>query len=230
MAFQFIPEGKAGKREISYDLRRAVLCGYTGRDQAAVRRHTEELKKEGVGSPPSVPAFYPKPYTGISAQENIYVEGQETSGEVEYVILTDGDKMYVGLGSDHSDRALERIDILKSKQVCPTVIFRGLWDYEEIKGHWDRIEIRSWALWEGERILYQESTLGGILRPPELIGMVQQHVKGALHGIAVFSGTTPLITEKIIFADRFEGALIDPILMRQLAFGYSIHTLDWFIP
>jgi hypothetical protein len=228
MAFQFIIEEQKGKREFSYQMRGAILCGYTGRNQSAVRKHIEELKKEGVEPPPSVPMFYPKPQQGISLAEDIHVEGQETSGEVEYVLLTDGDRIYVGVGSDHTDRELERMDIPKSKQVCPSVLSKNLWNYEEIKDHWDSIQIRSWAVEGGERTLYQDSTVSTILPPEELVRLVQQRVDGSLEGIAIFSGTPPMVTEQILFSDRFEGELLDPILNRKITLGYSIHTLDWF--
>ena len=228
MTFRFICEEKAGEREIAYDLRGAILCGYTGRDQSAVRRHIEELKKEGVEPPPSVPTFYPKPPQGMAFGGDIQVQGQETSGEVEYVLLVNENGIYVGLGSDHTDRELERIDILKSKQVCPTILSRSLWNYQEIKDHWDRIGIRSWIVKEGKRTLYQDSTLATILPPEELIRLVQQRVKGSLKGIAIFSGTPPLVTGEMVFTDRFECELLDPVFKRKITIGYSIHTLDWF--
>jgi len=228
MTFRFIVEEKAGKRETAYDLRGAILCGYTGRDQSAVRRHIEELKKEGVEPPPSVPTFYPKPHQGMAFGGDIQVQGQKTSGEVEYVLLVNENEIYVAVGSDHTDRELERIDILKSKQVCPAILSGDLWNYQEVKDHWDRIGIRSWVLREGKRALYQDSTLATILPPEELIRLVQQRVKGSIEGIAIFSGTPPLVTGEFVFTDRFEGELLDPILKREITIGYSIHTLDWF--
>ena len=228
MIFRFIVEERAGKRKITYDLRGAILCGYTGRDQSAVQRHIEELKKEGIEPPPSVPTFYPKPPKGLSFEGDIQVEGKETSGEVEFFLLVDGNRIYVGVGSDHTDRELERFDILKSKQVSPTILSRNLWNYQEIKDNWDRIEIRSWVSREGKRTLYQDSTLASIIPPEELIRSVQQRVKGSLKEIAIFSGTPPLVTEKIVFTHRFEGELFDPVLKRNITIGYSIHALDWF--
>ncbi len=228
MRVQFLLEGKQGKGRIHYGLIGAVLCGYTGRDQSAVRRHIEELRKEGVEPPASVPSFYPKPPQGLVFDGNIQVEGHKTSGEVEYVLIVDEDRIYVGLASDHTDRELEKIDILKSKQVCPAVLSRSLWHYSEIKDHWDRIEIRSWTSKDGKRALYQDSTLASILPPEELIRLVQQRVECSCEGIAIFSGTPPVVTDGIIFADRFEGELVDPILKRKLTIAYRIHTLDWF--
>jgi len=224
----FTLEGKEGKREISLEIKGAILCGYTGRDQTAVKRHIEELQNEGVKPPPSVPTYYPKPPQGITFDGDIYVQGHETSGEVEYVLLVNPQGLWVGLGSDHTDRELERLDILKSKQACPTIISRSLWNYDAIKEHWDNIEIRSWATREDRKALYQESSLATILPPGELIRLVQQKVRGSLEGIIIYSGTPPLKTEGIVFADRFEGELYDPVLGEKLTFNYSIHTLSWF--
>lgn len=228
MSFKFIVEEKSEKRELSYPMRGAILCGYTGRDQSAVQRHIDELEKQGIEPPPSVPAFFPKPYRCISFEGDIHVEGKETSGEVEFFLLMDGKRIYVGVGSDHTDRELEKMDILKSKQVCPAILSRSLWDYEEIIDHWDQIEIRSWAVGKEERILYQDSTLATILPPEELIRLVQERVKGSLEGIAIFSGTPPLMTEEMLFSNRFEAELLDPVFKRKMTIGYSIHTLDWF--
>jgi hypothetical protein len=219
---------KSGSRAEAMDIRGAVCCGYTGRNQSAVRQHIEELAKAGVKPPPSVPAFYPKPPAGVELEEEIFAPGKETSGEVEFVLLLKGKEIWVGVGSDHTDRDLERLDILKSKQVCPATMSRSLWKYGEIKDHWDQIEIRSFATKDGKKVLYQESTVGTILPPEELIRLVQEKVAGPLEGIAIYSGTPPLKTEAIIFADLFEGELYDPILKRKLTMRYFIHPLDWF--
>ena len=172
--------------------------------------------------------FFQKPFWGISLDNEIHVQGKETSGEVEFVLFVDGDKIYVGVGSDHTDRELEKLDILKSKQVCPSVISRILWDYREVRDHWDRIEFRSWAADQGKKTLYQESNVASILPPEELVDLVRKRVNGDMDGIAIFSGTFPLLTETFLFADRFEGELLDPVLKRKIEFGYSVHTLDWF--
>ena len=75
MVFRFTIEGQKEKREFSCPMRGAILCGYTGRDQSAVRQHIEELKKEGVDPPPSVPMFYPKPHLGVSLEEEFHDSG-----------------------------------------------------------------------------------------------------------------------------------------------------------
>ncbi|MEJ2286282.1 MAG: DUF2848 family protein [Desulfobacterales bacterium] len=228
MNFQFIIEGKAGPRELDYEINGAVLCGYTGRDQAAVRAHIEELAKEGIEPPPSVPTLYPKPSWGLTQKNAIQVEGRETSGEIEFFMLVDATRILIGAASDHTDRELERIDIRKSKQVCPTIISRNVWDYAEVKETWDQIQIRSWAFKDGQKSLYQESTLGSILPPEDLIHLVQQQLNDRTGGIALFSGTPPLLAGEMLFADRFEGELLDANFDRKISIAYDIHTLEWF--
>jgi hypothetical protein len=226
--FEFNIEEDSGKRPYSCQMKGAVICGYTGRDQEAVRSHIEELEKEGIEPPPSVPMFFQKPFWGLSTDDDMYVQGRETSGEVEFVLLLEGEQIYVGVGSDHTDRELEKLDVLKSKQVCPSMISRTLWNYREVKDHWDRIEFRSWAVEAGEKRLYQESTLDIILPPDELLALVRKRVRGDLDGIAIYSGTSSLLTETFLFADRFEGELLDPVLGRKIQFGYDVLTLEWF--
>jgi hypothetical protein len=229
MIFHFIVEEKTGKREISYEANGAVLCGYTGRDQAAVRKHIEELAKEGVEPPPFVPTQYPKPPWGLTQSESIQVEGRETSGEVEFFLLVDeNNNIFVGLASDHTDRELERIDIRKSKQVCPTILSKTLWYYGDAKETWDQIQIRSWAIKDGQKNIYQESTLGSILPPEELIRLVQLQLNAGFGGILIFSGTPPLLSGEMVFADRFEAELVDTSLNRKITIEYDIHKLEWF--
>jgi hypothetical protein len=46
--------------------------------------------------------------------------------------------------------------------------------------------------------------------------------------IALFSGTPPLLAGEMIFADRFEGELLDANFNRKITIEYDIHTLEWF--
>jgi hypothetical protein len=228
MIQQFTLEEKTGKRTESFDVRGGICCGYTGRNQEAVKKHIDELAREGINPPPSVPMFYLKPPAGVELDGKIYTEGMETSGEIEYVLLVNKQEIWAGLGSDHTDRNLEKLDIPKSKQVCPAPMSQHLWKYGEIEGHWDQIQIRSWATRGGKKVLYQESTLATILPPEELIRLVQQRVAGPIDGIAIYSGTPPILTEGMIFGDQFDGELYDPVLKRKISLTYAIDTMGWF--
>jgi hypothetical protein len=228
MRVEFTIEAKAGTKSLAWELKGAVICGYTGRNQAAVRQHIEELAKQGIKPPPSVPMYYPKPAWGLSVDGEMHVQGEQTAGELEFVLLTHNGEIFVGAGSDHTDRELEKLDISKSKQICPSMISKTLWPYDEVKDHWDQIEFRSWAHREGKKLLYQQSTVVSMLKPEDLIARVCERVAGKLEGLAIFSGTAPLLTDGFVYADRFEGELSDPLLGRKITLGYNVHTLSWF--
>jgi hypothetical protein len=217
-----------GRRPITLHIDGIVLCGYTGRDQEGVRRHIEELAREGVEPPPSVPAFYPKPAMSIAVERDLVVEGRETSGEVEFVRFPTSGALFVGLGSDHTDRELERLHVRKSKQICPALVSKSLWDYDDVKDHWDEIQIRSWCVQNGSRRPYQDSTLATILRPEDLLRRVRKEVTGDVAGLSIFSGTPPIMDGTFVYADRFEAEMADPVLGRKLELSYTIQTLHWF--
>lgn len=221
-------ETATGAKTLPYELKGAVICGYTGRDTAAIQKHIDELEEQGIAPPPTIPMLFPKSPLSITSFDNVYVEGIETSGEAEYVLLLNNGDVYVGVGSDHTDRELEKHDIPKSKQICPAFLHDKFWNFDEIKDHWDKIEIRSWYISGGERVLYQESTLVTILPPDELIEVVNDRVEGEIDGYAIFSGTPPILTDGFLFGDRFEAELFDPVLNRKLEFAYEVDTYKWF--
>ena len=58
--------------------------------------------------------------------------GPDTSGEVEPVIVALSDGLWIGLGSDHTDRKAETMGIALSKQLCGKVMGPALWRFDEI--------------------------------------------------------------------------------------------------
>ena len=111
---------KTGKEEIRQLTIEKIICaGYTGRDQTNVVKHVEELKKLGVPAPEKVPTYYLVPSYLIFTDTELgafEVKGEESSGEVEYVaILQKSGDILLTVGSDHTDRWLERISIERAK-------------------------------------------------------------------------------------------------------------------
>ena len=78
-------------------------------------------------------------------------------------------RIFVGVGSDHTDRKVESDSVTVSKQMCDKPIAPVLWELEEVAAHWDRMILRSFAWIDGARVLYQEGTLDGMLPVKELI-------------------------------------------------------------
>ena len=119
--------------------------------------------------------------------------------------------MYVGAGSDHTDRALEAVSIVKSKQICPNVMSPVVWSYEEVKDVWDKLVLRSWVEREGRRILYQEGELSAFIRVQNLLSFVKENVKdGNLENTVIFSGTIPVIGGEVLSGEGFEVEVPQP--------------------
>src|SRR4051812_1227479 len=146
-----------------------IVAGWTGRDEAALRHHIEELAAIGVPRPSSVPVFYRNAASNIVQTERLEVLGPDTSGEVEPVVVVLEDGLWIGLGSDHTDRKAETMGIALSKQLCGKVMGSSLWRLDEISRHWDQIVIRAHAVIDGARTLYQEGPLAAMRHPDDLI-------------------------------------------------------------
>jgi hypothetical protein len=219
-------KGKSKPLEFMYN--RMVNAGYVGRNQDEVRRHIEELARKGIRGPKTTPTLYPVICRALVFDETIEVYSHETCGEVEYVLLVkDEQNIYVGLGSDHTDRHLEETDIARAKQICPNVVSRRVWPLSEVLSHWDELEIESKMIENGEEILYQKGHLGLILDPPALMEFVRSKIPGSLDGMVIYSGTLSNLTGGFVFGERFMATLTDPKLGRSLALGYDVSPLDY---
>ncbi len=218
-----------GRREpLNFEFSRMVNAGYVGRNQEEVRRHIEELAKKGIPGPKSTPTLYPVIPRTLITDEAIDVYGDETSGEVEYVLLIENEQaIYVGLGSDHSDRHLEETDIPRCKQICPNILGKTVWPLAEVEDHWDLLEIKSTVFKDGKEITYQQGTLAAIMEPKALMDFVLTKIPPPLDGTAIFSGTLGTLTGGFVFSERFSAELGDPKLDRRLSLAYDIRPLNY---
>jgi hypothetical protein len=201
-----------------------VIAGWTGRDRAALEHHVAELAALGVARPSSMPVYYRASVTCLTQASRVQVVGPDSSGEVEPVLFSMSDGLWLGLGSDHTDRKLETQSVALSKQLCPKVVGRGVWDCREIAAHWDRIVLRS-SIVEGKArpVPYQEGTLGQILSP---IALIEGYAgpQGLPVGTLMFCGTFPA-KGGIRPAASFIMELEDPVLKRRLRHSYDIEVL-----
>lgn len=226
----FERHSECGELLISFEAHALVMAGWTGRDEAAVQHHIEELEVLGVKPPSKTPLFYhvdPGLLTG--PVDEIKVVGEESSGEAEAVILAMADGLWVGLGSDHTDRAFEAHSVQLSKQLCRKPMAGMLWSYDEVIDHWDELVLRAYIQVGEERVLYQEGTLAALRRPEELMVTFCAelgHTEDAPLpiGTALFCGTMPAIGG-IRPSARFEMELEDPVAGRTLSGAYETRTL-----
>src|ERR1700759_2606422 len=133
-----------------------VVAGWTGRDSATVEHHIAELQAIGVARPRNVPCFYRVGANLLTTEETLDVTGADGSGEVEFVLVSLPQGLYVGVGSDHTDRKVESYGVTVSKQMCPKPIGEELWSFNDVQEHWDELILRSFVHRDGQRLSYQE--------------------------------------------------------------------------
>jgi len=215
-------------KPLDFSVKRMINAGYSGRDQKAVREHIEELKKEGIPVPEEIPTLYPVASYLITTRNVLEVVDESTSGEAEFVLLLQGGKIYVAVGSDHTDRNLEASSIIKAKQICPNVVSSVVWPYEELKGAWDDLDLRSWVEKDGQRISYQETKLSSIMSVEDILSFVRSKVAdGDLEGMVIYSGTVPSLSGEIIYGEGFEVELHNPKTGDSLWCKYKVRLLDY---
>jgi hypothetical protein len=200
-----------------------VIAGWTGRDTASVEKHIGELAAIGVKRPRAVPVFYRVGASLLTTAREIEVVGGNSSGEVEFVLVSAPDALYVGVGSDHTDRKVETYGVTVSKQMCPKPLGAELWPLAEVDAHWDRLVLRSHVTRDGERRLYQEGAVSRLLAPRELLGRFSGSALLA-PGTAMFCGTLAVLGD-IGGGERFEIELHDPVKNRSLRHGYAVREL-----
>src|SRR6267142_1483438 len=150
-------------------VRELVIAGWSVRDQAALQKHIRELEAIGVKPPKTTPIFYRVAASLLTLADEIQVSGPDTSGEVEFVLLSRPDGLWVTVGSDHTDRKAETIGVSLSKQLCAKPIATQAWRYEEVKPHWDRLVLRAWIVEGGKKVLYQEGSVATMRSPEDLL-------------------------------------------------------------
>lgn len=188
-------------REVVFHGRSLVLAAYTGRDQATVKRHILELAREGITPPARTPVFYGLPLELLSTTDEVPVNSDWTSGEAEPVLFCTEAAWFLGVGSDHTARKLERIDIQAAKRACPKPISRQVFSSGYVDQHWSDLVLRCWV-GPGQR-LYQEAPLSTLLDPRHLLAAATEETGKAVDGLVLFLGTVPLLTESFLFEDRW---------------------------
>jgi hypothetical protein len=201
----------------------AVLAGWTGRDPVARDKHIAELEAIGIARPATTPIYYRVSARRLTTTDSIEVSGGDSSGEAEFFLFGWQGRIFVGAGSDHTDRKVETYSVTVSKQMCDKVVAPVLWELEEVAGHWDQMILRSFAWINGARVLYQEGTLDSMLPVKELIqrGFGDN---GLPDGCVMFGGTFAAIGG-IRPASRFEFELVDPVLKRMIRHAYDVIEL-----
>jgi len=218
--------GAAMAREVGID--DAIVAGWTGRDAAAVEKHITELEALGVRRPATTPIFYRVAAARLTTATEIEVVGAHSGGEVEFVLLQHGGRIWVGAGSDHTDREVETYGVTVSKQMCDKPVAPVFWAFDDVAPHWDRLTLRAHVIENGERKIYQEGPVAAMLKPLDLIGRCpfpgEEEMRQLPENTLMFCGTLAA-RGGVRPTEQFEFEIEDPVLGRSIAHRYSVRIL-----
>ncbi|MGH8995722.1 MAG: DUF2848 family protein [Acidimicrobiales bacterium] len=169
-----------------------IVAGYTGREESSVQAHIEELAAIGVPPPETVPAFYTLESDLLTTCAEVEVAGTNTSGEAEPVILRHSGAYYLTVGSDHTDRDVERSSVADSKAACPKPLGH---EVAPLSGPpsswpWDALMISS----NVDGAPYQHASLASIRQPADLLLRLEEVVGSVEGDMVLYTGTVPLLS------------------------------------
>jgi hypothetical protein len=214
-------DGRLEQRTIRLD--RMYNFGSATRNADDAVAHQEEVAKAGIGIAFDIPAprVYPISPHNVVTDGEVCVHNAETSGEVEIVLLNDDGELLVGVGSDHTDRALERTSIVWSKQAYPNVVARRFWPFRDVRDHWDELVVESWV--DGRQ--YQRVGVATFLHPDDMMAALQRRVPALPARFMLFSGTYVSVDKALGFGGRWRIAMSDPTRGRCLDHTYVLTNI-----
>ncbi|GEE03660.1 hypothetical protein nbrc107696_41060 [Gordonia spumicola] len=202
---------------------RSIVAGYTGRDAQKVQHHIDELAAIGVAPPPQIPMIYPMPDGAVTSTADLTVAGDNTSGEVEPVLIRHHGTFYLGVGSDHTDRTLETVDIGDSKAACPKPISDTVVPVDDWAAFdWDACAMRSTV----DGVIYQSGGLSGLRRPDDLWAIVAERLElRDDEDVVCFAGTLPLLNGEFVPGTAWNVELTTPS-GESIGHSYTITTKE----
>ena len=222
--YTFSVATEEGQNEIQLDCDTVIAVGYGGRNQGKVKAKLEESAKKGKKVPSKTPINYPCSTNCIVQDGKVQVVGHKTKGEAEFLLVLKDGKLYVGVGSDHTDSELTGVSTNKAKQACPKPIGSVLWLYDEVKDHWDELQLKSWQTKDGVEAPYQDGKVSEIMTVEDTLKVVEEDFSGLKNAI-IFGGTVSVIGDAV-YGDKFRCELVDPVLGRTLSHEYDIRVLS----
>jgi len=192
-----------------------TIAGYTGRDRAMVQKHIDELEREGIAPPPEVPMWYEMPPEILTTAASIETTSAQSCGEVEPVLIGVDGRLYLGIGSDHTARDVEREDIATSKRVCPKPLGSTVVRIAELDAAFDALALESWI--DGEA--YQSGTVAQIVPLATLFS--EFRLRTTALSFVLYCGTVPLLTHGFRFGQKFSARISGGPLAAPLTLDYS---------
>jgi hypothetical protein len=221
----FTIDGQDGTEQRTLNVTRVYNLGFTIRDKAKMQAHLDEVEGVHVDWPPRPPVIFPISAWATLTDEDVPVQYDRTSGEIEIVTVVDGDELLIGVGSDHTDRALEATDIPWGKQVAPNVIAPTLWRWSEVRDHWDEVLLESLIDSGNGPQLYQKAGVAEFWTPEEMVDSVKGRIVEVPGTRVFFSGTVVSVGAKLNFGRVFNMRMIDPVANKTIEHTYRVTVL-----
>jgi hypothetical protein len=205
--------------------RRVILGGYSARSAEVRERHITELREIGIEPPERVPAFWHVSPRLLTTGSPIDVQGERTSGEIEYALIAHEGRTYVAAASDQTDREFERHSIPRSKQLCSKVLSVDVVVLDHVIERWDEIVLTSEVSTDGtDWRSYQRSALSVMLDPRALVRACCG-TDGLPDGTVLLSGTIPLLDGVTRYDAHFRGSMTIPGRETTLTLAYRVDVM-----
>jgi hypothetical protein len=190
---------------------------------ASIKSETCGANRRRDPAPKRTPIFYRVAASLLTTEDSIDVLGDRSSGEAECVVHAFGGDLWLGVGSDHTDRKAETVGVWLSKQMRAKLVTGQVWRFREVAPHWDQLVLRSHVRINGSRRLYQDGPVTTMRPPTEFIRL---YTGGDTlpEGSSMFCGMLAM-HGGIQPVEAFEIELEDPVLGRKISHRYSINTL-----
>ncbi len=207
---------------------RMYNLGFTMRDAAKMQAHLDEVVKAGVPAPKveKPPLILPISDWALTTDTEVSAQQDRTSGEVEIVTIVRGGELFVGVGSDHTDRTLEATDIPWSKQVCANVLAPVVWPWADLTDHWDRVLLQSDVTVDGRVIPYQRANVAEFWTPEEMVRSLEGRIEPPKGDYLLFSGTVVPLDHTLNFADTWTIRMINPVRRQTIEHTYRVPVLS----
>jgi hypothetical protein len=220
---RFLLHDAHGSRETAFEPTEMVIAGWAARDRAAIDHHIEELAAIGVPRPSTVPLFYRVAAATLTQSDTIECVGAGSSGEVEPVLFVHEGRLWLTVGSDHTDREAETWSVALSKQLCAKPVAREAWALDDVAARLDGLTLRAWIEEDGREIAYQDGALAALVPAPDLLA---RYLAGrtAPEGLVMSCGTLGAIGG-VRPSIAFRMALGDPVTGRAIDCAYRTRVL-----
>ena len=233
-----------GTYSIDVDVKKVGCSRHAGRDITSTNELLDEVRAKGYAIHQAAGICFRSRHL-ITNERTIEVQGPQTSGEVEFVAAIHKGDVFISVGSDHNDRSLAELwtpmlgkisDTAKSKQMAPAVVAGEAWLYDDVKGHWDDIILKSYVTTPKRRVSYQEYQLADLLDLEYYLGRyswLREDGSVLLGGSSrvlpsvprdVYQGQSSL--QNVTFPHDFHFEMCDPVLKRTIAHSYVVLSLE----